>query len=383
MVRPVKREPGNTSRGHRVADVDESGTSDFVNQLASDRRVLRSRYLAVKTTIIGERDDIARCDSDKFESIFDEVETLHQQVQKPREQVADAEALLDITMTLVTSVKAQNNEGITLSDFVTCVLRDFGQNGGPSTSASTDGGRNMVAWKDIGIAVSHAFRSCPGCCTMIGPMNLEVKERKAVVQRKRVKPTNSVRPEELNDTATEEKTDTDKNMATMFNILRKNRRVRLEKLVLNRNSFAQTVENLFALSFLVKDGRVEIKVDDQGCHLVSPRNAPPANSVVSGEVAYRHFVFRFDFKDWKLMTHSVGIGEELMPDRKEVDLSDSEQVPVFGESEGTAPTTPIRKLSRNRGLVLQEQTVVQDSPESENIETRGAAVRRGKKRKVR
>lgn len=73
---------------------------------------------------------------------------------------------------------------------------------------------------------------------------------------------------QIDDSAAEEKTDTDKNMATMFNILRKNRIAGLENLILNRTSFAQTVENLFALSFLVKDGRAEIKVDEKGRHLV-------------------------------------------------------------------------------------------------------------------
>lgn len=66
----------------------------------------------------------------------------------------------------------------------------------------------------------------------------------------------------------EERTETDKHMITMFNILRINKFVKLENLILNRNSFAQTVENLFALSFLVRDGRAEIKVNEAGWLIV-------------------------------------------------------------------------------------------------------------------
>ncbi|KAK3000019.1 hypothetical protein RJ639_024436 [Escallonia herrerae] len=376
MVRIVKGEPssiaGNGNRRRNVAENGEPGTSGV------ERRVLRSRYLAVKNLICDERDDLSSVNSDKFKSIIDEVESLHQHVQKPREQVADAEALLDITNTLVTSVKAHGSDGVTPADFVNCLLRDFGQQGG--ASGSTDEGSNSIRWKDLALAVSDIFRGGVGCSTMLGPMSTEVKQRKAVVHRKRaVRPTEKARPEELAETA-EEKTETDKNMSTMFNILRKNRKVKLENLVVNRTSFAQTVENIFALSFLVKDGRAEIKVDEKGCHLVSPRNAPAANAVISGEVSYSHFVFRFDFRDWKLMVDSVGDGEELMPHRNQADVSNNSQPDsACGQTKAALPTTPIRKLSRNRGLVLQEQGVVQDSPESDDLVARAAAIRKGKR----
>nr|XP_043610897.1 non-structural maintenance of chromosomes element 4 homolog A-like [Erigeron canadensis] len=371
MVRNVKGE-STSSKNNGVNNNSnnneaENGDND-PNAGGLERRVLRSRYLAVKNMISDKRDDITKTNSDNFKSIFDQVESLHQLVQKPREQVADAEALLDIANTLMTSVKSQSNEGVTAGDFVSCILKGFGRIGG---SDGDEGSRNSVMWKKVGIAVSHVFCRGDGCSTMVGPMNSEVKQRKAIVHRKHSRPTEKARPEELAASATEEKTDTDKNMATMFNVLRKNRNVKLENLVLNRTSFAQTVENLFAMSFLIKDGRAEIRVDEKGTHLVSPRNAPNANAVASKEVVYKHFTFRFDFKDWKLMSDAVAEGEELMPHRNQVDtMPNSQREPI-----DSVPTTPIRKFSRNRGLVLQEQTVVEDSPESSDSGSRSVRKR--------
>ncbi|WRX34337.1 Non-structural maintenance of chromosome element 4 [Theobroma cacao] len=180
--------------------------------------------------------------------------------------------------------------------------------------------------------------------------------------------------QQVDDTGAEEKTDTDKNMATMFEILRRKRQVKLESLILNRSSFAQTVENLFALSFLVKDGRAEIVVDKSGSHIVSPKNAPGTMSVTTGEVTYSHFVFRFDFKDWKLMMSGVPVGEELMPHREESHSILSKAESAANNSEGALTTTPIRKLSRNRGLVLQE-SIVEDSPEIDDG-SKGPGIRR-------
>ncbi|XP_029149611.1 non-structural maintenance of chromosomes element 4 homolog B-like [Arachis hypogaea] len=240
-----------------------------------------------------ERDEIARADSKMFELIFGEMERLHQLVTKPREQVVDAKALLDITKSLVMFVKGHANGVVTLSEFVSHIFEEFGGQGGSSTSTEED-------------------------FVLNGPIYAKVMQRKAVNRRSRkhVRPNELARLEELGGGLREVKADTDKNMLTMFNILRKNSVIKLENLILNRNSFAQTVENLFALSFLVKDGRAEIKVNEAGSHYAAPRNAPRANAVRVGDVAFSHFVFRLDFKDWKLLIDFVGVVEDLMPRRE-------------------------------------------------------------------
>lgn len=364
-LRTVKRERLN-------AEQLENESAAPTEQDAGQRRALRSDYNEILNLISEKRNDLLRPESEKFSVIIDRVEKLHEKVQKPREQVADAEALLDITNTLVTSVKSQSSAGITPSDFLTCLIRDFGQ---------LRDGHASVQWKDIGLAVAPIFRRVHGCCTMLGPMNTEYKERKAAVRTRRTKPTTTDEPEEI-DAQEEEKTDTDRNMSTMFEILRKNKRVRLECLILNRMFFAQTVENLFALSFLVKDGRAEIIVDANRSHFVAPRNAAKAAEVASREVVYRHFVFRFDFKDWKLMKDMVPDGEELMPHRIPAYSEPASQEKPSAYSSQTGHTTPIRKLSRNRGRIVQEETIVEDSPEYDNDHAAGGTALRRSKRKL-
>lgn len=63
--------------------------------------------------------------------------------------------------------------------------------------------------------------------------------------------------------------DTDRNMLTMFDVLKKEKKTKVENLMFSRNSFAQTVQNLFALSFLFKDGRIQIDVDENGSQIAS------------------------------------------------------------------------------------------------------------------
>ncbi|AQK81986.1 Non-structural maintenance of chromosomes element 4 homolog A [Zea mays] len=128
-------------------------------QAVDDRRLLRSQYLAVKGLISDEKDEMASADSDKFCSIINRVESLHQLVQRPREQIADAETLLDLTASLVASVRSQSVLGITPSDFIAGLLKKFGKKGGSNDNVSLD-------WARLGLATSRVFMSASGCATM-------------------------------------------------------------------------------------------------------------------------------------------------------------------------------------------------------------------------
>ncbi|KAL8247352.1 hypothetical protein R6Q59_008568 [Mikania micrantha] len=320
-------------------------TDQSVDENFTERRVLRFGYLSIQNFIRDKKDEISAVSSKKFLSIINEVDGMHHLVNKPREQVSDAEALRDLANTLVTSIRVHSTGNVNPSVFVSSLITEYGKKRKLGAAERVE-----ICWKDLGVQVSPLFMIFRGSYTMIGPMTLKSKPPKVSVARKRrmsVK-IEKVKPEELEDTDTvsKQKTETEKIIATMFDILKINKKVRLENLVSNRISFAQTVENLFALSFLVKDGRVVILVDDNGSHYVSPRNAPASSMITSKSVVYSHFIFRFDFNDWKLMTNLVAEDSELMPHRiKQNPISGSQSETNSNANSNQTATKTSSKIS--------------------------------------
>lgn len=275
------------------------------DQSVGDRRSLRANYRAVKA-------DIAECKHDpgSFDQVFGNMEHLYTEVNHPREQIADAEALLDITASLLATVKdLGGRRGRNASEFVTAVIKVFGTN----AVASDERIEPVLDFERLGREACAVFLDAPGMTTMIGPMESQQKQRKTPQRRPRDRLLETARPEELRESVSST-TQTDKNMEAMFTILKRNKTVYLEDLVLNRLSFAQTVENIFSLSFLVKDGRAEISINN-GRHIVRPMNFPTQQQREQGKGSMNQFVLRFDFKDWQVMKEMVQVGGELMPNR--------------------------------------------------------------------
>jgi hypothetical protein len=82
------------------------------------------------------------------------------------------------------------------------------------------------------------------------------------------------------------------------------------------------------------------------------------------------------------MKDIVAEGEELMPNRiQHGNRVDSHQEISGDNSQHALAVTPIRKISRNRGRLLQEEVVVEESPEcNDENASRAAAIRRCKRK---
>jgi non-structural maintenance of chromosomes element 4 len=192
---------------------------------------------------------------------------------------------------------------------------------GDGTDAS-----NKISWGEYAKKrFSAFFRPVPATTHMLGPMGLApvLKRKQAATRRaRRVVTGDGVRPDEMDELEDvlngEEGTlkETDRNMETMYRVLGQcpeNRALMME-LCINHGSFSQTVENIFTLSFLVRDGRVSLHKTDEG---IEVRKVTKEQSRAAGEggAERMQFVMTLSIGEWKTWCGAVRKENALMPDR--------------------------------------------------------------------
>ncbi|KKY19140.1 putative nuclear protein qri2 nse4 [Phaeomoniella chlamydospora] len=90
----------------------------------------------------------------------------------------------------------------------------------------------------------------------------------------------------------------------------------------NPKSFGQTVENLFYVSFLIKEGAAGINFDSTGLPTLHPHQpTAPQEAQVKG-VTKNQAVFALDFQTWEDLVHTFGLTESLIPHRQEEEYDD-------------------------------------------------------------
>ena len=85
----------------------------------------------------------------------------------------------------------------------------------------------------------------------------------------------------------------------------------------NPASFGQTVENLFYISFLIKEGSVGLNFDGRGLPTLGLAGKEPANEQQAKGSSRNQAVFALDFETWEAIIGSHGIKKSLIPHREE------------------------------------------------------------------
>ncbi|KAI5289960.1 nuclear protein [Ascosphaera aggregata] len=93
--------------------------------------------------------------------------------------------------------------------------------------------------------------------------------------------------------------------------------VPLFKFCINPHSFGQTVENLFYVSFLVRDGTVGISLDSNDLPTLIPAAPQSLGEARRRGVQKHQAIFEIDFKTWKQLIKVFNIKESMIPHRDE------------------------------------------------------------------
>eukprot|EP00959_Pyramimonas_sp_CCMP1952_P231809 4844791-Pyramimonas_sp.AAC.1 len=237
---------------------------------------------------------------------LEEADELFSKVEKPREFAKDAELFGNLTEFARDMAKGARPgvAGCTPQRLLARLKSLYVPGWTPQTTAGSVS--EAFKWAELGRKAGNLFSTVPEftCIRSIirervrryGPMSLQVKERKLPQRRQKQQPTSQmVNPQtvskywcctrtlvnrspvagvvvetngavlsdsafvpQVTATSDAKQQETDRNMNKMNKILKQVKRVSLARLINNPRSFAQTVENLFTLSFLVRDGRAEL-----------------------------------------------------------------------------------------------------------------------------
>ncbi|XP_038070924.1 non-structural maintenance of chromosomes element 4 homolog A-like [Patiria miniata] len=341
------------------------------------RRQLRQDYRTLIAETQRNRQDLIQPESDGLKDTLDRADTLFTQVTKskcPREAALDSHL-----MVLVSSLGNERAQKLH-TDFHTFDPKEFAEKlvsfMGDRRIPNEEGERRNVpfpkeGWSKLGQAAKACFRRAPAFHFMLGSFErgeAPAKTRKQSAARQKEKDTGpAVVPKQVQSMGKSHQEVTTEEVERMLGILHQVTNfdaqeetqeiepVSLFEFVINPHSFSQTVENIFHLSFLVKDGHAEVALDDDRLPIIIPRT-PYIEGQTNERVDRKQVMMSLDMTQWKEIVDVFEIKEPLIPmragpsvdvnginrDLQEIEISTDEPTrkkKAHGSSKSTKPSS--------------------------------------------
>ncbi|KAH9002069.1 Nse4 C-terminal-domain-containing protein [Lactarius hatsudake] len=289
------------------------------DQDPEEKRVLRQKYRVLLKDEEGHQINANEYTTQELLEKVQLADSLFDQVSAPQEATLDSAFL--VTASNMHAAKARAMKAgagaFDVDDFVSKLITFMGGRrgeAGPKDRASGgtdedeeeeeeyDGDDEPLDWEKIGRKALAKSRRVPVMDFMLGPLAVEQKKR---VVGKRAKfeknKEDERRPQELReeDIARSEN-ETTKHVIDIRSLLvEQNGPVNLFRFITNPNDFAQSVENLFYLSFLIRDGECALEIEEDGEPVIFICEQPQLSDYQEG-LRKQQLVFEFDIPTWEV-----------------------------------------------------------------------------------
>ena len=194
----------------------------------------------------------------------------------------------------------------------------------------TDEG-DALDWAYLGRSAAFKGNKRPATSDfLLGPLSVQKRQRIQGARRSGLKrnAANIVRPQELkpSDIQQQETNSTAKMVIQIAKVLDKYLEdnnltnegdgVNYFRFVINPASFAQTIENIFYVSFLVRDGRAALWEGENGIPLLGLAETATAEEAKEAGVVKQQVITTLDMWSWRELVELFDIGDSIIPMRK-------------------------------------------------------------------
>lgn len=327
----TSRQNGSAARKRGGHNNEEDEDSSFGSESLQDddndpttRREIRSKYRDLINSVQQNREDMLSPSNNKLTEVLEEANKLFKDVRQAREAVLDAQLLVVATDLGKEKASQLFSEGASFDPaaFAEHLLSFMGLNrleNGEEEEQNGDGYLPSDAWAKLARRAECCFRTAPTFHYMMGSFHAEPPPPKQRIERqrkaankeaKRIMPTQLKKMEESHQEATEK--EVERILGYLKTYYRDDPTIPISyyEFVIDPNSFSRTVENMFHVSFLIRDSLARMYLDDDKLPCIAPVEEDMAGAASASR---NQCVTSISMKTWRELIDAFEIRDTMIP----------------------------------------------------------------------
>ncbi|KAM8924672.1 non-structural maintenance of chromosomes element 4 homolog A [Pelodytes ibericus] len=315
----------DTRDGERDEDIGDGETDED----SGSRRQIRHNYRELMKNMQHNREDMLSSRSNKLTETLEEANQLFAGVSRAREAALDAQFLV-LASNLGKEKANQLHADMTVFDptsFAEDLLSFMGINRFENPDSDSDDEVNVSgylpadAWQKLGTEAEKYIRRTPTFHYMLGSFKTEppvARQRIERQRRNRVEETRAM-PAQMNKMEESHQEATEKEVERILGFLQSyfnddpTTPISFFDFVIDPQSYARTVENIFHVSFIIRDGFARIKLDHDKLPVIEPVDQDRESNMDKDNQPRYQGVISLSHQDWKDIIETFEINDPLIP----------------------------------------------------------------------